>query len=333
MNLERLNLNESLSATESAEHPARGLFHEAYESASKLISHPSEHLPEIAAGAAMLALLLASRARIASLLTPAAEAAGLEGRSTILSAQLDRIGDDTATLVRRSHANISTMLGVEPIASAFRTRMDDIEGGMSVKFYHQYWEGDAAMTAESVQEQSAKTLNDMMTDNAKSVNFSASRYRGPSDGSLLGQATFAVAPIDQPLATNHLVTCAGLVVQNEKAGLHYLAHLDVGVTAEQIAASLKSFPLSDANVYLLPGPAPSPVWDHVLRTITDLKGTSSNTWLVRPDRGTETGSIISHVGKIFNGRNVSMQNWQAFKLAPVEDLMESMTDPLLSAAM
>lgn len=73
-------------------------------------------------------------------------------------------------------------------------------------------------------------------------------------GHLIGQATYGIARLETPLATRGLSTCGSLVVQNEKQGIHYLAHLDCGVSPSDIRKSLSVFDLSQANIYLMKGP-------------------------------------------------------------------------------
>ncbi|MBY0551120.1 MAG: hypothetical protein K2W95_27825 [Candidatus Obscuribacterales bacterium] len=73
-------------------------------------------------------------------------------------------------------------------------------------------------------------------------------------GQGVGQATFAIAKAEVPLATRGLSTRGALVVQSEKQGLHYLAHLDCGVTPSQIRSSLSLFDLSQSRIFLMKGP-------------------------------------------------------------------------------
>lgn len=73
-------------------------------------------------------------------------------------------------------------------------------------------------------------------------------------GHMIGQATFGIARADVPLTTRGLYTCGALIVQCERSGLHYLAHLDAAVAPSQIRSSLALFDLSQSRIFLMKGP-------------------------------------------------------------------------------
>jgi hypothetical protein len=116
-------------------------------------------------------------------------------------------------------------------------------------------------------------------------------------GQAVGQATYAIAPLDTPLSTRGLATCRALVVQDQRAGLHYLAHLDVGVSADQISNSLKGFDLKRSKLYVMGGSAESSVTNEIIEALRENKTALKNLKFIAAEDTSNVG-LISYQGRV-----------------------------------
>jgi hypothetical protein len=134
-------------------------------------------------------------------------------------------------------------------------------------------------------------------------------------GQAVGQATYAIAPLDVPLATRGLSTCRALVVQDKRAGLHYLAHLDSGVVADQIRDSLKGFDLGRSNLYVMRGAEESGVTHEVIEALRGNKKALRNLKFIAPEDAQPDAGLISYQGRILKlTRDVA--DWPKFETEP-----------------
>lgn len=120
-------------------------------------------------------------------------------------------------------------------------------------------------------------------------------------GLRVGQAAYGIASSDLPLATRGLFTCSALVVQSEKAGMHYLAHLDTGETAGQIVSSLKSFDLSKSRIFLLKGSYGDIAAEkHLLEALSQTPGALQNLRIgAAASDGTSLYGIVSYKNQLY----------------------------------
>lgn len=84
-------------------------------------------------------------------------------------------------------------------------------------------------------------------------------YSGPDTGIFVQRNEFYVASMGVPLATAGVNTCSALIVIDRAGKRHYLAHIDSGSTAEQIANSVRTNfgTLGRLEVYVMEGLMPS----------------------------------------------------------------------------
>ncbi|MBX9687099.1 MAG: hypothetical protein K2X27_10380 [Candidatus Obscuribacterales bacterium] len=148
------------------------------------------------------------------------------------------------------------------------------------------------------------------TETVRKLSFSPGKVRGFG----VGQATYAIAPTEIPLATRGLATCGGLVVQNEKTGLHYLAHLDCAVSPSQIRSSLSSFNLAESNIYLMRGPRNFMVDSCVVEALRTTPGALERLKFVQgvTDGRASCYGIGSYRGAIY-GFSPRMNAWPLFQ--------------------
>lgn len=129
-------------------------------------------------------------------------------------------------------------------------------------------------------------------------------------GQGVGQATFAIASADVPLATRGLSTCGALVVQSENQGLHYLAHLDCAVTPSQIRSSLSLFDLSQSRIFLMKGPNNHMVDSIVVEALSTTPGALQKLRFV--EGALETNGITYGMASYRNGLYRYSQNMRAW---------------------
>lgn len=129
-------------------------------------------------------------------------------------------------------------------------------------------------------------------------------------GQGVGQATFAIAKADVPLATRGLSTCGALVVQSEKEGLHYLAHLDSAVTPSQIRSSLSLFDLSQSRIFLMKGPNNHMVDSIVVEALSTTPGALQKLRFVQG--AVESNGVTYGMASYRNGLYKYSQNMRAW---------------------
>lgn len=100
-------------------------------------------------------------------------------------------------------------------------------------------------------EKVTKYLREASADNSRRISL-AEPYNGPK-GTFVAQNYFKVAPLNTPLATSGVNTCAALIIIDKKSGKHYLAHIDPSASVEQIQRSLGGIDLSSSEIYVMKG--------------------------------------------------------------------------------
>lgn len=125
-------------------------------------------------------------------------------------------------------------------------------------------------------------------------------------GRVVGQAAFATAGTGETLATHGLGPCRGLIINNRRAALQYLAHVDVATTADEIKQSLANFPLVGARAYLARGLDESPVEDTVRKALGEIG--LKRIRVIQTD-----GTIVSRGGKLFSGP-ADIRSWASHDL-------------------
>ncbi len=280
---------------------------------ANITQHPAE---SIGVAAVTIAGLCLSRNRISGLLGLSASPEKLEARRVYL----DSIESQTASLINESHQQIGKMLKTAPLVGAFRPNIDVfMDTAEKIPFYRKYY-GVGEGADVGIADRSRAKLASLLTDNNRSMDIGSTTLRGLR-GQNIGQGAFGIAPLDCPLSTGGLATCSGLVLQNEKAGVHYLAHVDIGVSAEQLKASLKGFPVEESKAFLHPGNMNSPVWDYVLQTLKDINIPMENVQLIRPNPAAR-GQIVSYANSIYSKAATDIRTWAEFKLADNGGMLE-----------
>ncbi|MBX9720803.1 MAG: hypothetical protein K2X81_05380 [Candidatus Obscuribacterales bacterium] len=280
---------------------------------ANITQHPVESV-EVAA--VTIAGLCLSRNRISGLLGLSASSEKLQARRVYL----DSVESQTQSLMNESHQQIGKMLKTAPLVGAFRPNVDVfMDTAENISFYRKYF-GEAEGADIGIADRSRAKLASLMIDNKRSVDIGSTTLGGLK-GQNIGQGAFGIAPMDCPLSTGGLATCSGLLIQNERAGIHYLAHVDIGVSAEQLKASLKGFPVEESKAFLHPGNVDSPVWDYVLQTLKDINVPMENVQLIRPNP-TASGQIVSHANSIYSKAATDIRTWAEFKLADNGGMLE-----------
>jgi hypothetical protein len=131
-------------------------------------------------------------------------------------------------------------------------------------------------------------------------------------GTFVRQGTFAVKPLDKPLATADIDTCAGLVIIDKKAGRQYLAHIDSMVSSESIKQSLKNFDLARSDIYIVEGNSPSGTVQSILTSILDNPSALKNLKFL--DTHGLLPALIIHNGKIYQITN-DTKDWNSDELS------------------
>lgn len=127
----------------------------------------------------------------------------------------------------------------------------------------------------------------------------------------VAQAAYGISSAEVPLATRGLFTCSALVVQNEKAGMHYLAHLDTTESAAQILHSLKSFDLSKSRIFLLKGSYGDIATErHLLEALSQRPGALQNLRIgAAACDGASTYGIVSYKNQLYRYDRKMMTSW------------------------
>lgn len=133
-------------------------------------------------------------------------------------------------------------------------------------------------------------------------------------GHVIGQATYGIAKAEVPLATNGLATCGALVVQCERSGFHYLAHLDSAVSPSQIRSSLSLFDLSQSRIFLMRGPTNYRVDAAVAEALRTTPGALQRLRFVEGvvDTSGYAHGIASYGGELYRF-SPQMKTWKMFQ--------------------
>jgi hypothetical protein len=111
------------------------------------------------------------------------------------------------------------------------------------------------------------------------------------------QPSFQIASFRTPLATDGLLNCAALIFLDRRAARHYLAHIDMTISARQIRASFKGFDLANSERYILPGPLCEETAQNIMAALS-AKGKGQNLQVLGYS-GFGLRGITSYRGELF----------------------------------
>ncbi len=114
------------------------------------------------------------------------------------------------------------------------------------------------------------------------------------------QRGFAIRPLNEPIGTDGLLTCAALLVVDKPNRLHYLAHLDGSAEIAGIRESLRGFDLGKTQNYMMLGQYESNVPIHTFSAIANNSSAVKNLRFIKWDGdGINQANVASVEGRLY----------------------------------
>jgi hypothetical protein len=142
-----------------------------------------------------------------------------------------------------------------------------------------------------------KTFSDLLADQNRLVSRNNELWQNKEFN--IPQRGFATRQLHEPIATDGLQTCVGLLVVDKSQRLHYVAHLDGSAEVSSIQRSLSRFDLSKTQNYMMLGPYQSNVPIHTFSALADNPAAVDKLRFIKWDGDGNGPNFVSYEGKLY----------------------------------